>query len=687
MIGAPYFECEAECYAIKWYHDLDLKKHLHSSYIFSCCDQSLDSQERLSEQYSCNQTLLYICVLYRGLVLVCMLLVQLQLILTCFRTMLVRVVWLIIEILSICGTQVFLDQGTVVREHGTVYINTDDRFLSLFHKVAIPKFTLDGINRNCYRADGATIPSLKCRVKVKSGGTCPPDQFEITEMCRKHAILKAHKRISMFDALADFKHNESVVDNRKKRGILGVLGLGSGLISMLFSGVAAARLNSHIKKVENDFANFKKEELTRWERSAKVIDNNFRVIDYTLKAINSSVHTLTCTQIAMSSRGLMYDILDTWKDILDNFFVFVNEGYLGGKLTSRILTISDLELILEQHSELKDTAYNDNLMNFYLTSKIIMLSAELSDDQNYLVLHFVIVAPMIYSNNAFPLFEVDQVPIQHKNACLKTVLPEFMFKSGENFVGLSKTSCVMGELVSLCYEKIPDGRRNTCLTKAENCTFERASCEEVHYIYSFSGVLVSGSPDDDLLILNKNVSRDEKKIATRKFSAFGVCFIAWEEAAYVQYKGLKIESPDHIVSVTWMNYTANYTLDWSTVVERGSFKSQTLGHLEALGAMGIDADALKANKSDHVLVIVSLISGILGTLLGLLNLHRTTGISAFIFTCLASLKLHFIACCQSTWNWCICRVGEVIELGPVAQSELIDHDEEETEGPCHVIIN
>ena len=135
-----------------------------------------------------------------------------------------------------------------------------------------------------------------------------------------------------------------------------------------------------------------------------------------------------------------------------------------------------------------------------------------------------------------------------------------------------------------------------------------------------------------------------------------------------------------------MNYTANYTLDWSSVVEKGSLKSQTIGHLEALGALGINAGDLKANKSDHLLVIVSLITGILGTILGLLNLHRTTGISACIITCLASLKLQCFACCQPIWNWCICRVGEVNGLGPVAQTDILDQGVDDSEGSRHVII-
>ena len=45
------------------------------------------------------------------------------------------------------GTRVFLDQGVMLREHGRVYTNVDDRFVSLYKKVALPRMSMENVQK------------------------------------------------------------------------------------------------------------------------------------------------------------------------------------------------------------------------------------------------------------------------------------------------------------------------------------------------------------------------------------------------------------------------------------------------------------------------------------------------------------------------------------------------------------
>ena len=171
-------------------------------------------------------------------------------------------------------------------------------------------------------------------------------------------------------------------------------------------------------KSKQDYVNDK---MVSWEGQI------LQVIDYIFKSFTMSFASLECGEAVVmetTSKRICYQM---WQEVLDGYFYWVNRGSLGGKLVSQILSEDDLDIVLGQHSELKDTVYNKNLMNLYLASKIDLVDATIVDDR-FLDLHYVLHTPALYERNAFTLFKVDKVPLRYNNNCMLVDSPRYIYR-------------------------------------------------------------------------------------------------------------------------------------------------------------------------------------------------------------------------------------------------------------------
>ena len=375
--------------------------------------------------------------------------------------------WTVILVVVSVGmgqdTRLYLDQGAFLKEHGTAYINVDDRFVSLYKKVGLPEWGFRGVTREC--SENPAFPDLECTDPWITGDKwyCSPNSFRFAERRAEKAVVRAREMVTLFEQLADLKPSSGGGKGRGKRGILGALGLGTGVLSMLFNAISSKLMSDHINEVAQEFQSFKREVEAESGRVSGVVNKNFKIVDRQLKELYSELNTATCREQLMYSRFLGNDISQHWDKVLDDIFFHVRNGYLGGKLSNRILPTGDLKILLRDHPELGNTAYSESLMNFYLTSSVIMVEAEVSPQAEYLYIHYVIVVPVIFPQFGFPLYEIATLPINHQDSCWRTVLPKYAYNNSGTLVGVGEDTCKISEMVSLCYETIPESRRNPCL--------------------------------------------------------------------------------------------------------------------------------------------------------------------------------------------------------------------------------
>ena len=140
------------------------------------------------------------------------------------------------------------------------------------------------------------------------------------------------------------------------------------------------------------------------------------------------------------------------------------------------------------------------------------------------------------------------------------------------YIDLNEDSCNINDLVSICYETVPQSRvKSSCIHDNENCSFTEVPCHPTKYVYHYSGVLLSGT--DKLFYLKRNAARNEKRIVTKSFSKLGVAWVSWNEAEYVQYRDIKVESPSHITTVLTVAYPRQQLQRWEETILNHSLQS------------------------------------------------------------------------------------------------------------------
>ena len=453
---------------------------------------------------------------------------------------------------STSTSHVFSTHGVLLKNHGEVYLNSNEEYFSVFVKLALPQFRFKDLGKDCWKyfpcANGAFNKS------------CGPDEFYELHHIRNLAVIMTKERVREFDMLISQR------GSRSKRDFLGALGMGIGVFGMLFSGVSSARMTKHINDLKDNFEQFKTEQRVIDDRLVKFQLKSLQIIDHHYKMFEMQLKGFSCVQAAIFQYSARRFYLAHWEKMLDGYFSYILQGTLGGKLTSSILSIEDLKTVIRDHQNLQSTIYSKNLMNFYLTSKIVMVESGLVNNDRELCLHYVLQVPMLYSFNAFPLFKVERVPIVIKDRRELVNLPRFMYlrhrgdPKESKFTPLHTDSCLMTDLVSVCYETVAQSTKySACLYHGTNCTFSLATTNDLRYVYDYSGTLISGK--GDVYYLKRGATPGSKRIFNVPFSTLGTLFISWERAEYVQYLDVRITAPYYRAS------SFNYSLETTMSME------------------------------------------------------------------------------------------------------------------------
>ena len=517
------------------------------------------------------------------LVLVSLLiLVRLQLYIIIDRMMAVLLLLLVMgQSYGVDHSHLFKEHGFLAKDHGRVYLDTNEAYLSLVVHVALPRFEFINVGEDCHK-------QLLCGYTgIRGQKGCQNNEWTDALTASKKALTSTKSKIDRFNGILRAEEDSG----REKRGIAGVLGIGVGLFSMLFSGISNARISHHLNSVDSDLKAFKSRQDYITGRVLEVQRNLVKVVDHRFKDLSIHMTELQCNDALLFQFSAVRFSLLEWQKVIDNYFYYVDRGILGGTLNSYILSTDDLQQVVADHSELRSTEYEDNLQNFYMSSKAALMEAEISEDNQFLYIHYILQTPLLYKANAHGLFKIEKVPISMNGKCFYVDSPRFMYKKEEewSFIDLNEDSCSITDLVSVCYETVPQTRvKSSCLHDNVNCTFTEVQCQKTRYVYHYSGVLVSGQ--ENLFFLKKSPLPHEARIISRKFSEVGVAWVTWKEAEYVQYGGMRVDSPSYVTSVVKVNYTEDQLQMWTRMlinqsltraVESGDFDT-VLGQIDKL---------------------------------------------------------------------------------------------------------
>ena len=165
---------------------------------------------------------------------------------------------------------------------------------------------------------------------------------------------------------------------------------------------------------------------------------------------------------------------------------------------------------------------------------------------------------------------VEKVPLVINNTCITIDIPQYVYTQKNKFslVELDDRACKINNLISMCDDMFPQNRTlSACLMKS-NCTLRESVCRPKQFIYHYTGVLFSGK--GSLNFIKKNPSHHENKIKEKEFSKFGIAWVSWEEAEYVQYDGLRLSGPAHATNLVTVTYPGDHSAEWWELLTNAS---------------------------------------------------------------------------------------------------------------------
>ena len=157
-------------------------------------------------------------------------------------------IWLFLTLVFLGNSsKVFIDQGVMLKDYGRVHLNVNDRFISVFKKMAIPEWKLSDIPKYCYDGSGVHSSILTCTTfnKADLDYVYPTKDHGYYIQARKYFIDSALRKIQLFDSLAGLElktHHPS--NTRNRRQILAGVGVGFGILNTIFTGFVSAKLSS-----------------------------------------------------------------------------------------------------------------------------------------------------------------------------------------------------------------------------------------------------------------------------------------------------------------------------------------------------------------------------------------------------------------------------------------------------------
>ena len=504
------------------------------------------------------------------------------------------------------------EHGMLLREHGLLYLDTSNVYLSVFVNLAIPVFNLE-------------VPTV-CSNRLIKG------------------IIKADKNVRTIANEVIERHDQLLsIDNshgKKKRSVAAALGIGLGVFNLIFTGVAEYKVSKHIREVEQQFIDFKSKQSYINEKFVNVLEKTVSVVDHNLRQLSVNVQNVDCTLAKFLQEQAYQERVDQWYKKLDQLFYYINKGTLSGPLNSFILEPKDLLKILNDHPELHKTSFAKNIMLFYQSTTATYMQSDISADNRFLSLHLVLETPLLFDSNSFRLYKIEKVPLMINDTCITIETSKFVYSKKEDFSirELDYRSCTIGSLISICDDLSPQNKNESSCIMKSNCTLSTSACEPNQFIYHYTGILFSGQ--GSLSFIKKNPDHNENKIIKRKFSKFGLAWVSWEEAEYVQYGGLRVSGPTHVTNLVTVMYPRNQSADWWTILSTSNFKTQhdTQEIMEDLNDLKHVIDSTEQHKhtSSMVKLVVFAnsiaIFAIIGTFM-VLHCSKDTWLKCFQFLC------------------------------------------------------
>ena len=327
------------------------------------------------------------------------------------------------------------------------------------------------------------------------------------------------------------------------------------------------KLKDHLRQFSSKFQQFVTVVSDRLESTRKFNQEVLELVDAGFAKVFKDIKGLKCDIASLASLTVFQQTLKLHSSKLDELFYATKHGKLKANLP-QTLGLSDLELIIAQNPNFKDTLFKDHPEILYRVGDLYLLDATKNSKNN--LFHFLLTSPKLVPGSLFRTYHPVQVPIAstENEMCFLPVFPRTVIIQKEKLVAADITDCYEKEQVILCQQDFADSFSPTtevipCLNgQPELCTLEPVSCEP-KMVFTKAGALVFSKGS----ILGMPIGETTKLTILDKEDTFSY-FFSWTDFKMIQSRHKVIYSPNNrlvVKNLTWKSQE-NF-LDFSQLVK------------------------------------------------------------------------------------------------------------------------
>ena len=337
--------------------------------------------------------------------------------------------------------------------------------------------------------------------------------------------------------------NNSQLDNRSKRSLLGIFGAGTGLLSLILGGMSQYQIhqiNSHVDK-NRDYIAQMELLIQSQQKEITILKNDVAGFSKRLTdAISTQLQIQTC-QDFLNDISLQFQIkFNQYKTILDDILWSPLSGKNSLLLSPKMIDIESLKTIITTHTELYQTIFNEQPAFLYSTAQLTLLKI----DTRLSLAHFVLYVPWIKtSNRLLKLYKTSQVGTYlTDNSCRYLDIPPYMVQSKDILFDIDLQLCKSHLNLYIC----PTEAKSTapsCLQRTNSTCHSRRSQCKGHYEFATSlhGTLIRNNKISNTILRNNT---GWSSIA--KFNIYRTAYFPWENISSIQTGYTKLTSPNAI---------------------------------------------------------------------------------------------------------------------------------------------
>ena len=320
--------------------------------------------------------------------------------------------------------------------------------------------------------------------------------------------------------------------NRQKRQIAMVVGAAGVLTSLVTSGFNFfnnMRLEQKMKTMQEDFRNFA-ENVHEFEENTYDFENEIiKVIDSIKIAQERSSKDLTCKTDQLTLALLQYREMNRFKERVNEILKPLNDGKRTAMFTPRLVNISTIQDIINNHPKLQDTLYKEQPTLIYATSKATIAEVAENKEGNAMAIHLILTIPTLKNQHVYQYFKTAQTGFYYDEKCWEHEIPNIVFQkisidlktgiTSKAFYSLDAVHCE-GEsnLFMFCDININKAMTNPlklmeaeCLSETPNtCNMSPVACKD-KILYNVHGLLTMSH--NEIKGVLKEIT-EEKKIVT-----------------------------------------------------------------------------------------------------------------------------------------------------------------------------